>query len=171
MISSLTVHIFYINFNLKVQNTIQYSVSSIAENDMTSSGSGYELHFTNPLILIGRKKRNIQKGKRRTIKKNNIIVFSLRLPVFRCRILSVCMFELAHQHLSAELCRLSSRSFVPCFFVVTFHCQVLSIPCINQKIKNNQVSGRYCGICSEERRGVTETSLQMPLNNQCSKKY
>ena len=32
---------FYINVNLKL-NKIQYSVPSIAEKDMTSSGSGYE---------------------------------------------------------------------------------------------------------------------------------
>ena len=35
---------FYINVNLKL-NKIQYSVPSIAEKDMTSSGSGYERHL------------------------------------------------------------------------------------------------------------------------------
>ena len=34
----------YINVNLKL-NKIQYSVPSIAEKDMTSSGSGYERHL------------------------------------------------------------------------------------------------------------------------------
>ena len=35
---------FDINVNLKL-NKIQYSVPSIAEKDMTSSGSGYERHI------------------------------------------------------------------------------------------------------------------------------
>ena len=32
-----------------------------------------------------------------------------------------------------------------------------------KSLKNNKVNAGYCGICSEERRRVTESSLQMPL--------
>ena len=33
----------------------------------------------------------------------------------------------------------------------------------NQKFTRNEANARYCGICSEEGRRVTESSLQMPL--------
>ena len=42
----------------KLRNTIQYSVSSIAEIDMSSSG--YERHLTNSLTTIEKEKNNKQ---------------------------------------------------------------------------------------------------------------
>ena len=44
----------------KLRKTIQYSVPSIAEIDMSSSGSGYERHLTNSLTTI-EKEKNIEK--------------------------------------------------------------------------------------------------------------
>ena len=37
--------LLYINVKIKLTNTVQYSVPSIAEINMKSSGSGYEWHF------------------------------------------------------------------------------------------------------------------------------
>ena len=51
--------IFYISL-LKLKNNnnkIQYSVPSIAEIDMTSSGSGYERHLTTTLTMISEEKQ------------------------------------------------------------------------------------------------------------------
>ena len=45
----------------KLRNTIQYSVPSIAEIDMSSSGSGYERHLTNSLTTIKKEKRKKEK--------------------------------------------------------------------------------------------------------------
>ena len=42
----------------KLRKTIQYSVPSIAEIDMSSSGSGYERHLTNSLTTIEKEKIN-----------------------------------------------------------------------------------------------------------------
>ena len=47
---------FFISMSIKkLRNTIQYSVPSIAEIDMSSSGSGYERHLTNSLTTIEKK--------------------------------------------------------------------------------------------------------------------
>ncbi len=52
MLISHVVRFFFIA-QLKLNNIqIQYSVPSIAEIDMTSSGSGYERHLTIPLTAI-----------------------------------------------------------------------------------------------------------------------
>ena len=45
----------------------------------------------------------------------------------------------------------------------SLHLRELRFFFINQKFKNNKVNARYYGICSEKRRRVTESSLQMPL--------
>ena len=50
---------FHINVNLKETNTIQHSMPSIVEIDMTSSGSDYERHLTIPLTTIGKTKKEI----------------------------------------------------------------------------------------------------------------
>ena len=57
--------LFYINVNLNVKNAIQYSVPSIAEMVMTSSGPGYEQHLTNPLTTIRKKKKEYIKEKKK----------------------------------------------------------------------------------------------------------
>ena len=50
-------------------NTIQYSVPSMAEIDMTSSGSGYGRHLTNSLTII---KKRRKKNKANKANKSNV---------------------------------------------------------------------------------------------------
>ena len=53
--------VFFLSMSIKkLRKTIQYYVPSIAEIDMSSSGSGYERHLTNSLTTI-EKEKNIEK--------------------------------------------------------------------------------------------------------------
>ena len=67
----LTRFFLYISMSIKkLKNTIQYSVQSIAEIDMSSFGSGYERHLTNSLTTIEKEKNNKQEkqSKRKELK-------------------------------------------------------------------------------------------------------
>ena len=62
--SSKSKFIFFTYIIFK-SNTIQHSVPSIAEIDMTSSGSGYGRHFTNSLTIIKKKKKKSKANKKK----------------------------------------------------------------------------------------------------------
>ena len=55
----------FLSCQFKSESTMQYSGPSIAEVDMTSSGSGYERHLTNPFATIGKKKKAYITGKQK----------------------------------------------------------------------------------------------------------